>query len=99
MWRRKKGLLASPGEKDSSTQGPARGRRVCSFIGVGFPWPLRSPVYESSEKRKEVALGRVGEEEVTDVGEGDVGLQRSPSWRDEGRRGSRSVRVSSAKER
>ena len=49
--------------------------------------------------RKEVALGRVGEEEVTDVGEGDVGLQRSPSWRDEGRRGSRSVRVSSAKER
>ena len=46
-----------------------------------------------------MALGRVGEEEVADAGEGDVGLQRSPSWRDEGRRGSRSVRVSSAKER
>ena len=29
-------------------QGPARGRRVCSFIGVGFPWPLRFLVYESS---------------------------------------------------
>ena len=50
VWRRKKGLLASPGEKDSSAQGPVRGRRVCSFIGVGFPWPLRSPAYESSEK-------------------------------------------------
>ena len=46
-----------------------------------------------------MALERVGEEEVADAREGDVGLQRSPSWRDEGRRGSRSVRVSSAKER
>ena len=50
-------------------------------------------------EKEEVALGCVGEEEVADAREGDVGLQRSPSWRDEGRRGSRSVRVSSAKER
>ena len=39
--------------------------------------------------------GRIGSQ----AGEGDVGLQRSPFWRDEGRRGSGSVKVSSAKER
>lgn len=44
-------LLASSGEKDSNAQGPARSRRVCSFIGVGFPWPLRFLVDGSSEKR------------------------------------------------
>ena len=47
---KKERVLAFSGEKDFSAQGFARGRRVCSFIGVGFPWPLRSPVYESSEK-------------------------------------------------
>ena len=38
------------GEKDSNARGPARSRRVCSFIGVGFPWPLRFLVDGSSEK-------------------------------------------------
>ena len=42
---------------------PARGRRVCSFIGVGLPWPLRSPTFGATDG-KEVALGCVGEEEV-----------------------------------
>ena len=62
VWRREKGLLVSPGEKDSGAQGPARGRRVCSFIGVGFPWPLRSPVYESS-KEGILVCSRVSSEE------------------------------------
>ena len=32
----------------SSDRGPARGRRVCSFAGVGFPWSLWSPVHEGT---------------------------------------------------
>ena len=43
-------VLTFSGEKDFSAQGLARGRRVCSFIGVGFPWTLRSSVSETSEK-------------------------------------------------
>ena len=42
-------------EKDSSAQGHARGRRVCSFIGVGFPWPLRSPVSATEGESQEGA--------------------------------------------
>ena len=34
---KKERVTSLSGEKDSSAQGPARGRRVCSFIGVGFP--------------------------------------------------------------
>ena len=42
-------------EKDSSAQGHARGRRVCSFIGVGFPWPLRSPILVTEGESQEGA--------------------------------------------
>ena len=41
VWRRKNGLLASPGEKDSSVQGPARDRRV---------WLLRSTAFGTTDE-------------------------------------------------
>ena len=47
---RKERVLAFSGEEDFSAQGLARGRRVCSFIGVGFPWTLQSSASETSEK-------------------------------------------------
>ena len=47
---KKERVLAFSGEKHFSAQGLARGRRVCSFIGVGFPWTLRSSASETSEK-------------------------------------------------
>ena len=37
-----------PGPRSPVDLASARGWRVCSFIGVGFPWPLRFLVYESS---------------------------------------------------
>ena len=37
---------------------------MCSFTGVGLPWPLRSPAFLGRLTRKEVALRCAGEEEV-----------------------------------
>ena len=41
-------------EKDFTAQGSAKDRGVCSFIGVGLPWPLRFLVNGSSERGSSV---------------------------------------------
>ena len=67
-------FLERVGEGGLQCQGPARGRRVCSFIGVGFPWPLRSLVLAIEGESQEGAgagEGAVGPVPIgEEIGEG-----------------------------
>ena len=74
-------------ESLASAQGPARGRRVCSFIGVGYlglfglwlmegPWSVQGCLLGGEGGGSWTCRRRRGSR----AGEGDVGLPRSP-WR------------------